>query len=216
MHEIMVVMEIIGTIAFAISGALISINYNFDLFGVIIVGCITAVGGGVLRDVLIGKFPPAIFSNTHILLIAVITALIVFIIAYTHSKKFIRFREKLERINNIFDAIGLAAFSVTGAEIGFIAGYIKNPVIIIVLGMLTGVGGGIFRDMLVNIRPYVFKKHIYALASLAGCVIYYLIRYYYQSVVSASVWAMIVIIAIRMLATKFCWSLPKVDFESEE
>lgn len=214
MHEIMVVMEIIGTIAFAISGALISINYGFDLFGVIIVGCITAVGGGVLRDVLIGKFPATIFLNTGMLIVAVLTSLIVFIVAYVNSKKFIKFRDKLERINNIFDAIGLAAFSVTGAEIGFVAGYFPSPVMIIVLGMLTGVGGGIFRDMLVNIRPYVFKKHIYALASLAGCVVYYLLRRYYMSVVLASVWAMAVIITIRMLATKYCWSLPKVKFES--
>lgn len=207
---VMTIMEIIGTVAFSISGALIAISCNLDVFGVMFIGVITAVGGGIVRDVFTGKYPPFIFSNTYILFLAACTAMIVFIIAYRNKHHFASFKEKIERINNVFDAIGLSAFTVTGTEMAFASGFSDMTFFVILMGMITGVGGGIFRDVLVSKTPYVLKKHIYALASLFGSVVYFFIRYYTQEKVTGTIIAMLSVFLIRMLATKYCWKLPKV------
>ena len=207
---IITAMEIIGTIAFAISGALISVSCGLDVFGVVFIGVVTAVGGGMLRDVLIGKVPPAIFSNTYIFAIAALTAMAVFIIAYINRNHFETLREKIERINNIFDAIGLAAFTVTGTEIVCVAGFGDKMLLVVLLGMMTGCGGGIFRDILVDKTPYVLKKHVYALASVSGSIIYYLINVYTGGKIIGTIAAMTFIIAVRLLATKYHWKLPKI------
>lgn len=215
-ERILLVLEIIGTIAFAVSGAFVAIKAKLDVFGVIFIGVVTAVGGGMTRDILIGATPPAIFSNLYILLVAAATSAIVFIIAYVKRKKFDSLREKIEHINNFFDAIGLAAFSVMGTELAFVKGFSSNPCLSIVLGMLTGVGGGIFRDILTDTTPYIFKKHIYALASIGGATLYYVLRLYVEGTVVSSVIGMLFVILIRLLATKYRWSLPKVHLSDEK
>ena len=211
---IMSVMEVIGTIAFAISGALIAVNCGLDLFGVTFLGCVTAVGGGMLRDILLGQCPPAIFSNTPILLVAAATSVIVFIIAYANVHRFEILREKMERINNVFDAIGLAAFSVTGTEIACAAGFSDKVVFVVIMGMTTGVGGGVFRDVLVASAPYVLKKHIYALASLLGSFLYYIVGVSAGNTVAGTMVGMLSVVMIRLLATKYRWKLPKIKLES--
>ena len=123
---ILFALEIIGTVAFAVSGAFVAIKARFDIFGVLVIGCITAVGGGITRDMLIGATPPAIFSKIYIVGIACLASLIVFIVAYIKRKKFDEIRERIEHINNIFDAIGLAAFTVMGTEIAFTNGISEN------------------------------------------------------------------------------------------
>lgn len=212
---LLLILEIIGTVAFAISGAFVAIHNNLDVFGVIFIGCVTAVGGGVMRDVLIGVTPPLIFSNLYVLLVAAVTALIVFVIAYMARRKFTFIQEKVERINNIFDALGLAAFSVMGTEIAFINGLSDNVVLSIMLGMLTGVGGGLLRDILTSTTPYIFKKHVYALAAISGALLYYALRLCAYSAVVPSVFGMFLVFAIRMLATKYRWSLPKVPLHED-
>lgn len=207
---IMTIMEIIGTIAFSISGALIGVSCGLDIFGVVFLGVITSVGGGMLRDVIIGNIPPLIFSNTYIFIIAALTAIIVFIVAYVKRHHFQMLKEKIERINNIFDAIGLSAFTVTGTEITCAAGFSDMILLVILMGMTTGVGGGIFRDVLVSKTPYVLKKHIYALASIIGSIIYYFIRITAEEKAIGTVFAMLSIFIIRMLATKYHWKLPKM------
>ena len=211
-HIVMVILEVIGTIAFAVTGAFLSVKRQLDIFGVVFIGCITAVGGGITRDMIIGKFPPAIFSNTPILLIAAITSVIIFLISYLHADKFEQIREKTEKINNIFDAIGLSAFAVTGTEAVCTSEYGGYFVLAVLMGMLTGVGGGIFRDILVTETPYVLKKHVYALAALIGSIIYYVLRGYVGITIS-SIIAMVLIFSIRMFATKYHWKLPKVKLD---
>ena len=103
---ILLILEIVGTVAFAVSGAFVAVKAKLDLFGVLFIGCITAVGGGITRDILIGQTPPAIFSNLYILLVAAVASIIVFIIAYVYREKFHEVREKVEHVNNFFDAIG--------------------------------------------------------------------------------------------------------------
>lgn len=213
---ILLVLEIVGTIAFAVSGAFVAIKARFDIFGVLVIGCITAVGGGMMRDLLIGNVPPAIFSKLYIVGIAALTSLIVFIVAYIKRKKFDEIRERIEHINNIFDAIGLAAFTVMGTEIAFTNGISENVFLSITIGVLTGVGGGVLRDILTETPPYIFKKHVYALASIIGSILYYLIRIWVNDTILPSIVAMIFIIGIRLLATKYRWDLPKIKLQEQD
>ncbi len=210
MTDFIKLIEIVGTVAFAVSGALVAIDANLDLFGVIFVACITAVGGGIIRDLLLGIHPPVIFTNDHLCILAIAVALAVFVIAYFKRKKFQSFRFRVESVNNVFDAFGLAAFTVTGAEVAYTQGFGDNGFLVVAIGMITAVGGGIIRDIITNTTPYVFKKHIYALASVFGCILYYLCK----QVAFAEVWTVTVsvvsVIAIRMFATRYRWSLPKI------
>ena len=209
------VMEIIGTVAFAISGSLIAARYGLDLFGVVLVGCVTAVCGGMLRDILLGQLPPAVFSNKVLLAIAAATSLLMFIIACLSFDKFEKMEKRIESINILFDAIGLAAFSVTGMETAISAGYEKNALLTISMGVITGIGGGIVRDILVDKIPYVLKKHIYALASIIGCILYYVIRQSGGKTISPFVCIPIIVI-IRLLAAKYHWKLPRVRTERKQ
>lgn len=210
---ILLILEIIGTVAFAVSGAFVAIKSKLDVFGVVFIGCVTAVGGGITRDLLIGQNPPAIFDNLYILLIAAITSVFVFVTArITHRKFFVGY-EKIEPTQNVFDAFGLAAFTVMGTEIAFLHGLQDNAVLAILLGMLTGVGGGVIRDVLTSTTPYIFKKHIYALASIAGAIIYYVMRLFMTDTLLPSVVAMLAVVVLRLLAAKYRWSLPKVHLD---
>lgn len=210
--EIMLlVLEIIGTVAFAVSGAFVAIKAKLDVFGVLFIGCITAVGGGITRDILIGRTPPAIFSNLYILLIAALSSSAVFLIARIMHKKFVYAYEKTEPIQNVFDAFGLAAFSVMGTEIAFLYGQWENAVLAVLLGVLSGVGGGVLRDVLTSTTPYIFKKHVYALASIAGATVYYVMRLFIVETLVPSIVAMGLVVVLRLLAAKYRWSLPKAQ-----
>lgn len=213
---VLLVLEIVGTIAFAVSGAFVAIKVRFDIFGVLVIGCLTAVGGGIVRDILIGATPPTIFSKLYIIAIATVTAFAVFIIAYYHRKHFDQTREKIEHINNIFDAIGLAVFTASGTELAFVYGLADNAFLAVTLGVLTGVGGGVLRDILTETSPYIFKKHVYALASILGATLYFLLRLFTENNVLPSAVASVFIITIRVLATKYRWSLPKIQLLNEQ
>ena len=215
-ETILFILEIVGTISFAVSGAFVAIKAKFDVFGVLVIGCITAVGGGIMRDILIGKFPPIIFSKVYILLIACASALIVFLISYQQRKKFDGLRDKIEHINNVFDAIGLAAFTVMSTELAFTYGFSDNVFLSLVLGVLPAVGGGLLRDILTETPPFIFTKHIYAVAALGGAIVYYVIRLFVQNTIFPGIIAMALVIGIRMLATKYRWKLPKIHLEETE
>jgi len=210
MVEIIKIMEIIGTIAFALSGALVAISSGLDIFGVAFLACITAFGGGVIRDILLGLNPPAIFTDFKLFLIAMVVAVLTFVIAYIFRVKFNLFKRKIEVVNNVFDAIGLSAFVVIGSEVSCSNGFMSNGFIVVFCGMITGVGGGIFRDVLIDTTPYIFKKHIYAMATIMGGITYFVLRKYAQNIQLASLVSMVLIFVIRMLATKYRWSLPRV------
>ena len=213
---ILLVLEIVGTVAFAVSGAFVAIKAGLDIFGVLFIGCITAVGGGITRDLLIGRTPPAIFDNLYILAIAAVSALVVFTAAYLSRKQFLTAYEHIEPVQNVFDAFGLAAFSVAGTEIAFTYGLSENAVLAILLGVLTGVGGGVFRDVLTSATPYIFKKHVYALASIGGASVYYVTRSFMETTLIPSLVALTLVVLVRLLAAKYHWGLPKVKLEEEE
>lgn len=213
---IMLILEIVGSVSFAVSGAFVAIKAKLDVFGVVFIAAVTAFGGGMLRDVLIGRVPPAIFGNFPMFLAAVCAALLVFVIAYRRREDFERLKGKIEYVNNFFDAVGLAAFSVMGTEVAFQTGLADNMFLSVVLGMLTGVGGGMIRDILTDTTPYIFKKHVYALASILGSCLYYLIRRCADSVPLASAAGMILVVTLRTLATKYRWSLPRIREENKK
>lgn len=212
-ETILFILEIIGTISFAVSGAFVAIKAKFDIFGVLVIGCITAVGGGIMRDMLIGKFPPGIFEKVYIILIASASALVTFFISYLYRKKFDGVRGKIEYINNVFDALGLAAFTVMSTELAFTYGYQENIFLSLVLGVLPAVGGGVLRDILTETPPYIFTKHVYAVAALGGATLYYVMRLWVDGTILPSVLGMVFVFGIRMIATKYHWKLPKITFD---
>ena len=206
----MYVCELIGTAAFAISGSLIAIERNLDLFGVAFLGILTALGGGVIRDLLIGKLPPVFFYSYEYLLIAFIVSLLVFII----SAK-VKIKERAERfvrmITLVFDSLGLGVFSVAGVNAAVESGYADNAFLVIFIGMTTAVGGGILRDVMSNATPYVLQKHIYATAAIAGSSLYYIMNYALKVHSGLSiVISVAVVVIIRCLAAYYHWSLPKI------
>ena len=208
-------MDIIGTIAFAVSGALIAINKEMDIFGVNILALTTATGGGIIRDLLIGEIPPIMFQNPIYVLIAVITANIVFLIIYFNKRKvsstFIRF---YETILFWFDTLGLAAFTVDGVSAGINSDVKTSLFLISFLGVLTGIGGGIMRDVMAREMPSVFVKKVYACASIAGAVT---VGFLWNKTGSdqAMVIGFILIIVIRCLAAHFRWDLPRIHQKKE-
>lgn len=210
------VTELVGTVAFAVSGALIAIDRRLDLFGVLFLGIVTALGGGTIRDILLGTFPPRAFYSYEYLAVAFFTAVAVFIVVWGYRTRYARFKTPLESINNIFDAIGLATFSVVGSQIAVAQGYGDNAFLCVFLGMTTGIGGGMMRDVLSKEVPFVFKKHIYGVASLAGCVAYWVILRLTAHETAATLSGVFLIIVIRLCATVFRWNLPRIPLQEEQ
>ncbi len=201
--------EAIGTAAFAVSGAMVAIDKGTDIFGVLLMAVFTALGGGTLRDVLIGHFPPRMFTNFHYVLLSCICALTVFIIARIFKERYIERERLIEQVNNVFDAIGLGIFAVSGARIGMEAGFADNIFLTTFLGTTTAIGGGMLRDVLLQEMPFVLKKRVYAVAAIVGALGYALLMRMGMNSVMAYALGMMATIAVRILATVFRWNLPK-------
>ena len=213
---ILLIMEWIGTISFATSGSLVAIRHDLDLFGVVTVGTITAVGGGIMRDMMIGNVPPKIFSDPLIIMVSIATSIVVFLIAYLYRKKFNQLSKGIDSVNIFFDALGLAAFSITGVEVSYQALSDGNVLLVVVLGVITGVGGGVLRDVLVNEKPYILTKHIYAIVSVLGCCAYYLLSVRMGYTVFATFFVLIFTVMMRLLAAKLHWKLPRIRLDDEQ
>ncbi len=202
--------EIIGTIAFASSGAMVAVRKRLDLFGIIVLGVITAVGGGMLRDLMIGNIPPSMFKNPVYVLAAFLTVIVLFLLFRRWPFLLAsHYMEEYERVMNILDAIGLGAFTVIGIDTGIEAGYGDYYFLVIFLGVITGIGGGILRDIMAGETPFVLKKHIYACASISGACLYVFLLQFFRSDFTMVVSACLVIL-IRVLASHFRWNLPGV------
>lgn len=201
--------EALGTAAFAVSGAMVAIDKGTDIFGVLLMAVFTALGGGTLRDVLIGHFPPRMFTNFHYVLLSCICAVTVFIIARIFKERYIERERLIEQVNNVFDAIGLGIFAVSGARIGMEAGFADNIFLTTFLGATTAIGGGMLRDVLLQEMPFVLKKRVYAVAAIVGALGYALLMRMGMNSVMAYALGMMATIAVRILATVFRWNLPK-------
>ena len=208
MDELIYALEIIGAAAFAVSGAMAALEHEADIFGVIFLAVVTALGGGVIRDLLLGVTPPKMFVSYVYLTVAAVAALVVFADAYIRREKYRKHRDKLDSINNMFDAVGLAVFTVSGMNTAMQQS--DNVLLILVLGMSTGVGGGMLRDMMINKMPKVLRKRVYAVASLLGGGVYYGLFALGVHETIAAVSGMAVMIALRVLATVYKWNLPAI------
>ena len=200
--------EMIGMVAFALYGALVGLKYRLDLFGILLMGVTASLGGGVIRDLLIGCIPPAMFRDYRYLLVAVVTSLVVFFAAYLSRGRYHRYEARVEALANIFDALGLGAFNVVGVQAGINAGFAGNGFLLVFLGLLTGIGGGILRDLFVLRMPVVLHKHVYALPAIAGSLLYVLLYRLGVQELAASMAVIAAVFALRMLATHFRWNLP--------
>lgn len=207
---IILIFGIIGTIAFAISGALTAIEKHLDLLGVLILGVVTACGGGVLRDVMLHK-DIVMFNEWWFPLISLVISLFVFIIMYKLKNLEWENSKAYQIFFNFIDSIGLGAFVVVGtnAVLEYISGWFP----ITFYAVLTAVGGGLLRDIIVCKIPDIFRKHIYAVASFIVAVYHYLLLQinciYWFNVIST----LLIIVIIRYLAFHFKWSLPKIELK---
>lgn len=190
--------EVLGIIVFTISGAFSAMQKRFDAFGVLIIGFATAIGGGTIRDILIGYTPVTWMRSAHVPLIILITGII--------TMFFKQYIKNLKITFIIFDAFGLGLFTMIGIQKGISAGL--NAEICIILGTITGSFGGVLRDILLNNVPQIFRKEIYATACIIGGIFYFLIDDAVNQDVARLV-TIALISGIRLVAVKFNLSMPK-------
>ncbi|MDO5688658.1 MAG: trimeric intracellular cation channel family protein [Tissierellia bacterium] len=207
------IIEILGTISFAISGAIAAIHKKMDLLGIWTMSVVTAVGGGYIRDLTLGITPPSAFINSRYMIIATITTA-VFLVIIDKWQAHKGWTSKLlalalEKLIDLSDAVGLGMFTVSGVSTAITRGYGDNFVLILFVGAITGVGGGMLRDVFTCEIPVIFTKRIYAVASLIGAVSFYFLRTLIDEKVAVFATVGLVTI-IRLLSSHYEWSLPKV------
>jgi len=193
-------LDLIGTLAFAISGALVSIDKKMDLFGVLIITFVTAVGGGTLRDVMIGRTPVGWMLNIDYIFV-ITTGFIVTLL----------FKQLIERFKIylfIFDTIGLGVFTLIGLEKGINIGL--HPIICIALGTMTACFGGVIRDILCAEIPVIFKKEIYATVCILGGILFFILKKFNLNSDVLYLITSLVIISVRVMSVRFKWYLPTI------
>lgn len=202
--KLILVLDIIGTLAFAISGVLTALNKRLDPFGILIIAFVTAVGGGTLRDILIGAPVAWMQSLTYVY---VIFAATVFSVAFRKRLNYVR------KSLVLFDTIGIALYTIVGVQKGIEAGF--PPIICIALGTMTACFGGVIRDILCNEIPIIFKKEIYATACIIGASVYFLLM---QTPMPTDLIVIIsgaIVMIVRLLAVYFNLSLPNIYTKEE-
>jgi len=196
--DFILALEILGTFAFAVSGAFAAMERKLDPFGVIIISFVTAIGGGTIRDILIGDLPVSWLMNS--------TGISVIIVSALASLLFTPTLRKLSNLLLIFDAAGLGLFTLIGIEKGITHNF--SPGICIALGTITGSFGGVLRDVLLTNVPMIFQKEIYASACILGGSVYFLMIYLSVDIAITQVVVIVLIVTIRLLAVRLKWSLP--------
>lgn len=213
MSIFIIILELMGTVAFSISGAMLGVKQRMDIFGVMILGLVTAVGGGVIRDLTLGITPPATFRDPIYAATALITAAIVFLPAVQRLLE--RHQQTYDLVMLWMDSLGLGIFTVIGVQAAFATSSSHGIFLLIFVGVITGVGGGVLRDVLAGVPPYIFVKHIYACASLAGAVACALL-WRHVSGAAAMVIGTAIVVGIRFLSAHYRWSLPKAGGRKKE
>ncbi len=195
--DLIIAIDYIGTLVFAISGVLAGVERKFDLFGVFILGFVTAVGGGTLRDVLIGSTPVGWMGNeVYIIIIALAVPL-----CYLAKNLVVKMKKGLF----LFDTIGIGLFTILGLEKTLSLGL--SPIIAVMMGVVSATFGGVIRDVLSGRVPLIFRKEIYAFACLAGAVVYLLSNIFLKEEIAMLI-SIAVVIIIRIFAIRKQWSLP--------
>jgi len=199
--NLLYLLDLIGTAAFAASGAWAGIRREMDLFGVLVLGMVTAIGGGTLRDLMLGDLPPFCLKNETYLWLPVIVALLVFL---AH-----RFLPKFKNPLLYFDAIGLGTFVVIGTGKALL--FNTGPFGAVLMGVMTGTAGGVIRDILSNEVPLIMRREIYASACLIGGSLLVLLHHFNAPQELSLLFAAGSVILLRLLAIRYNWSLPKAD-----
>lgn len=203
---VILAIELVGVLSFAASGAMTGLRKNMDLFGVCILGLTTAVGGGVLRDVILGSTPPATFQNPIYAAAAIVTSLVLFL---PRVRRLLNRSQRLYDLGMLaMDTLGLGIFTVMGVQIAYTRVAEPTVFLLVFVGVVTGVGGGVLRDMMAGNTPYIFVKHVYACASLAGAMLCAGLWRWAGSM-AAMLAGMATVVLIRVLAAHYHWNLPK-------
>lgn len=201
--DIVFVVDIVGTLVFAISGALAAGEKQFDLMGVAIIAFVTAVGGGTIRDLLIGSHPVGWMKSYHYIVIASIGVILTF---FLHRQL-----QGFRRSFFLFDAIGLGTFAIAGMEKAL--SYNISPVYAVLCGMISGCFGGLIRDVLCNDIPLIFRKEMYALPALVGASVYLGLDYL-NVLPEVSLPVTIVLVTLfRIFAVRYDWRLPQIRMD---
>ena len=212
MDEFIFLLELIGTVAFASSGAMIAIEKKMDIFGVNVLGATTAVGGGIMRDIILGLTPPGAFSHPVYVLVAALTSTILFVIAYAKPTAF-ESRVKTDYYDKLMfwcDTAGLGIFTVVGIQAAVRAVGGENVFFFVFIGTLTGVGGGVLRDIMAGETPYILVKHIYACAAIAGGIVCVVGRTAFGEAYG-TILGLAATVLLRFLAAHFRWNLMRVS-----
>lgn len=212
MDEFIFILELIGTVAFASSGAMIAIEKKMDIFGVNVLGATTAVGGGIMRDIILGLTPPGAFSHPVYVLVAALTSTILFVIAYAKPTAF-ESRVKTDYYDKLMfwcDTAGLGIFTVVGIQAAVRAVGGENVFFFVFIGTLTGVGGGGLRDIMAGETPYILVKHIYACAAIAGGIVCVVGRTAFGEAYG-TILGLAATVLLRFLAAHFRWNLMRVS-----
>jgi len=212
MDEFIFILELIGTVAFASSGAMIAIEKKMDIFGVNVLGATTAVGGGIMRDIILGLTPPGAFSHPVYVLVAALTSTILFVIAYAKPTAF-ESRVKTDYYDKLMfwcDTAGLGIFTVVGIQAAVRAVGGENVFFFVFIGTLTGVGGGVLRDIMAGETPYILVKHIYACAAIAGGIVCVVGRTAFGEAYG-TILGLAATVLLRFLAAHFRWNLVRVS-----
>ena len=199
--SLLLTLDLAGTAVFAISGAAVGVKHRLDVFGVCVLAFVAGNAGGMLRDILIGAVPPVALVGWQYVTISLLAGVITFI-----------WHPRLERLHTpilIFDAVGLGLFSVSGTQKALAFG--ANPLVAALLGMLTGIGGGMLRDILVGEIPTVLRKDLYALAALAGAGVVVAGPFLHLPPTAATTGGATLCFAVRLVAIRRGWALPTAD-----
>jgi uncharacterized membrane protein YeiH len=193
------IIDILGTFSFAAAGSFAAMDKKLDPFGVLIISFATAIGGGTIRDLLLGRLPVAWLNNS--------TAIWVIIIGTLSAMFFSGILKKFDRMLFYFDAMGLGLFTMIGIKTGI--DQQLSPGICIMLGTITGCFGGVLRDVLLNNIPLIFHKEIYASASILGGIVYFLLSHIQVPLGYAYLISILTVFNFRVLAVRYSWSLPR-------
>ena len=222
-ESVLLAIEIIGVISFAVAGAIVAIDKETDIFGVVFLSLITCFGGGIIRDITIGRNPPAFFRDLkYQVLLGVCVALLVFTLAKLFQKHYIKHEQAVLDVNNYIDALAIGIFSVSGVQtcLDFFGGERAGFLLCATLGMMSAVGGGMIRDLILRDIPFILRKRVYALAALIGASLYYIlvVEIFPNNMiaeVASQIGCICLVVLIRVLATKLKWNLPKAIKFSE-
>ena len=200
--------ELLGTAAFAVSGALTAVNKKMDVLGVMILGLTTATGGGIIRDIVLCYTPPAAFRNPIYSLVALLTSLIIFLPPVRRSIG--RHETAFNNVLEVVDAIGLGVFTVIGIQAAHAETNAHGVYLYLFVGVVTGVGGGVLRDIFAGEKPSIFVEHIYATASILGAAVC-VILWEPAGRAAAMLAGLAVVVVLRVLAAFNKWNLPKAE-----